>query len=153
MDSFELNKIIGAVLMTALIVIGINKLSDVIFHVKKPEQSAYKVEGVELSEKMVKKAKNSSNFSCFQGDIREVRTGKKYDTVISLFHVLNYQTTNKDLTDVFVSANKHLQKDGLFIFDSWYTPAVINQIPEVRIKRMSNNELNVIRIAEPTIPL
>ena len=48
MDSFELNKIIGAVLMTALIVIGINKLSDVIFHVEKPEKSAYKVEGVEL---------------------------------------------------------------------------------------------------------
>ncbi|MDC6482357.1 cytochrome c family protein [Pelagibacteraceae bacterium] len=49
MDSFELNKIIGAVLMTALIVIGINKISDVIFHVEKPEQSAYKVEGVELT--------------------------------------------------------------------------------------------------------
>ena len=111
----------------------------------------FKVEGVELSEKMVKKAKTSDNFSCFQGDIREVRTEKKYDAVISLFHVINYQTTNKDLTDVFVSANKHLQKDGLFIFDSWYTPAVISQIPEVRIKRMSNKDLNVIRIAEPTI--
>ena len=49
MDSFELNKIIGAVLMTALIVIGINKLSDAIFHVDKPKESAYKVEGVELS--------------------------------------------------------------------------------------------------------
>ena len=49
MDGFELNKIIGAVLMTALIVIGINKLSDVIFHVEKPEKSAYKVEGVELA--------------------------------------------------------------------------------------------------------
>ena len=49
MDSFELNKIIGAILMTALIVIGINKLSDTIFHVEKPEKSAYKVEGVELA--------------------------------------------------------------------------------------------------------
>jgi len=49
MDSFELNKIIGAVLMTALIVIGINKFSDAIFHVEKPEKSAYKVEGVELA--------------------------------------------------------------------------------------------------------
>ena len=48
MDSFELNKIIAAVLMTALIVIGINKLADSIFHVEKPKQSAYKVEGVEL---------------------------------------------------------------------------------------------------------
>ena len=49
MDSFELNKIIGAILMTALIVIGINKVSDVIFHVDKPKESAYKVEGVELA--------------------------------------------------------------------------------------------------------
>ena len=49
MDSFELNKIIAAVLMTVLIVIGINKISDVIFHVEKPKQSAYKVEGVELA--------------------------------------------------------------------------------------------------------
>ena len=40
MDSFEINKIVAAVLMTALIVIGINKLSDAIFHVEKPEQSA-----------------------------------------------------------------------------------------------------------------
>jgi cytochrome c len=49
MDSFELNKIIAAVLMTALIVIGINKLSNSIFYVEKPKQSAYKVEGVELA--------------------------------------------------------------------------------------------------------
>ncbi len=49
MDSFELNKIIAAVLMTALIVIGINKFADTVFHVKKPKQSAYKVEGVELA--------------------------------------------------------------------------------------------------------
>ena len=49
MDSFELNKIIAAVLMTVLMVIGINKLADSIFHVEKPKQSAYKVEGVELT--------------------------------------------------------------------------------------------------------
>jgi cytochrome c len=49
MDSFELNKIIAAVLMTALIVIGINKLADSIFHVENPKISAYKVEGVELA--------------------------------------------------------------------------------------------------------
>jgi len=49
MDSFELNKIIGAILMTTLIVIGINKISNVIFHVDKPKESAYKVEGVELA--------------------------------------------------------------------------------------------------------
>ena len=48
MDSFELNKIIAAVLLNALLVIGINKFADTVFHVEKPKQSAYKVEGVEL---------------------------------------------------------------------------------------------------------
>ena len=48
MDSFEINKIIAAVLLTALIVIGIGKFTDILFHVKKPEQSAYKVEGLEV---------------------------------------------------------------------------------------------------------
>ena len=44
MDSFEINKIVAAVLMVALLVIGIGKLSDVIFHVKKPETPGYTVE-------------------------------------------------------------------------------------------------------------
>ena len=44
MDSFELNKIIAAVLMVALLVIGIGKLSDVIFHVEKPKKPGYVVE-------------------------------------------------------------------------------------------------------------
>ena len=47
MDSFEINKIIAAILLTALIVIGIGKFTDVLFHVDKPKQSAYKIEGLE----------------------------------------------------------------------------------------------------------
>tara|TARA_B100000700_G_C14700869_1_gene694411 strand:+ start:70 stop:609 length:540 start_codon:yes stop_codon:yes gene_type:complete len=44
MDSFEINKIVAAVLMVALLVIGIGKLSDIIFHVEKPERPGYSVE-------------------------------------------------------------------------------------------------------------
>ncbi len=44
MDSFEINKIVAAVLMVALLVIGISKISDVIFHVDKPEKPGYVVE-------------------------------------------------------------------------------------------------------------
>ena len=44
MDSFEINKIVAAVLMVALLIIGIGKLSDIIFHVEKPKTPAYKVE-------------------------------------------------------------------------------------------------------------
>ena len=44
MDSFEINKIVAAVLMVALLVIGIGKLSDVIFHIEKPQTPGYTVE-------------------------------------------------------------------------------------------------------------
>ena len=44
MDSFELNKIIAAVLMVALLVIGLGKIADVVFHVKKPKNPGYQVE-------------------------------------------------------------------------------------------------------------
>ena len=44
MDSFEINKIIAAVLMVALLVIGIGKISDIIFHVEKPKIPGYTVD-------------------------------------------------------------------------------------------------------------
>ena len=44
MDSFEVNKIIAAVIITVLIVLGIGKVSDFMFNVEKPSVAAYKVE-------------------------------------------------------------------------------------------------------------
>jgi len=49
MDSFEINKIIAAVLMVALLVIAIGKVSDVVFHVEKPKTPGYAVEVAEVS--------------------------------------------------------------------------------------------------------
>ena len=63
MDSFEINKIIAAILMVALLIIGIGKISDILFHVEKPKTPGYIVEVEEvvssksstneISEKMV----------------------------------------------------------------------------------------------------
>ena len=47
MDSFEINKIIAAILLTALIVIGIGKFTDILFHIEKPKESAYRIDGLE----------------------------------------------------------------------------------------------------------
>ena len=43
MDSFEINKIVAAVLLVALLIIGISKLSNVISHVEKPKTPGYAV--------------------------------------------------------------------------------------------------------------
>ena len=44
MDSFELNKIIAAVLLVALLIIGIGKISDIVFYVEKPKTPGYSVD-------------------------------------------------------------------------------------------------------------
>ena len=49
MDSFEINKIIAAIILVVAIVIGLDKISDGIFQVNKPEKPGYKVEVVAAS--------------------------------------------------------------------------------------------------------
>ena len=44
MDSFEINKIVAAILLVALLLIGISKLSSVIFYVEKPKTPGYAVD-------------------------------------------------------------------------------------------------------------
>lgn len=47
MNSFEFNKIAGAVLGTALVVFGLNTLADVIYHAEAPEKPGYLIEVAE----------------------------------------------------------------------------------------------------------
>ena len=53
MNSFEINKIITAILVTILVVFGIGKISDIIFDKNKEKIVAYKVEAPESLTKQV----------------------------------------------------------------------------------------------------
>lgn len=80
-------------------------------------ESGYKVHGIELSKEMVDQSQIVEGFSCQHGDITTVKMHKKYDAVLSLFHVISYQTHNSQLQAVFANAAEHLKIGGLFIFD------------------------------------
>jgi SAM-dependent methyltransferase len=71
--------------------------------------------------------------------------------VISLFHVLSYQTSNDEVARGFANAARHLRPNGIFFFDVWHGPAVLRQVPEVRIKRVEDESVRLIRIAEPAL--
>ena len=90
-------------------------------------------------------------FSCEQADITNFEIDRKFDVVISLFHVISYINDNNSLIKVFRNASKCLNSGGLFIFDVWYSPAVYHQKPEPRIKKVENEEISVVRMAEPKI--
>lgn len=111
----------------------------------------YFVHGVDSSMDMILKAQTTDNFKCEQGDITELKLNKNYDLIISLFHVVSYQLTNNKLYRLFENAANHLAPGKLFIFDTWFTPAVYNKKPEVRVKRVSNGSKIITRIAEPIV--
>jgi SAM-dependent methyltransferase len=111
----------------------------------------YKVHGIERSAEMASRATVGNGFTCQEGNICSVQLGRTFDAVLSLFHVISYQTSNSDLTAVFARAQEHLLSGGVFIFDFWYSPAVFTQRPTVRVKRMEDEEIEITRLAEPTV--
>lgn len=114
-------------------------------------ERGYTVTGIERSPEMVALAPAVKGFSCQEGDICKLHLGRVFDAVLSLFHVVSYQVNNDALLSVFARASEHLMTGGLFIFDVWYSPAVYAQRPEVRVKRMADNNVAITRIAEPTL--
>ena len=129
-------------------------------HALELAQRGWEVCGVDLSAAMVAQAQDRAARSPeglkskvgFQlGDVRTVRVGKTFDSVISLFHVMSYQTTNADLAAAIETAVTHLKPGGVFLFDFWYGPAVLTDPPAVRVKRMKDDDLEVTRLAEPEL--
>jgi SAM-dependent methyltransferase len=117
-------------------------------------QRGYKVLGVDRSDAMLAVAKRSEipgRLSFLHGDLRTLDIPESFDAVISLFHVICYLNENEDLQQAFQNISKHLHKGGLFIFDCWYGPAVLTQLPSVRLKEFKDKSVTVTRITSPIL--
>lgn len=120
-------------------------------------KKGYRVTGVDLSAEMLHQAKaelaklkySKSALTFLRGDVRKIRLKKKFDAVISLFHVISYMNTNKDVSDMLETAYRHLKKGGIFIFDCWYGPAVLANKPSERVKKLEDKNFGVERITKP----
>jgi SAM-dependent methyltransferase len=127
-------------------------------------EMGHRVSGVDLSEEMLASARERLSQrppepaqsgrvppKFVHGDIRTVRLGAKFDVVVSLFHVMSYQTGNQDLAAALATIREHLNPGGLFVFDCWYGPAVLSDRPQVRVRRLEDDAIAVTRCAEPVI--
>src|SRR5690349_2904728 len=60
-------------------------------HARLLQQRGFEVVGIERSASMAAHA--GSAFRCIHGDIRSIRVERRFDAVVSLFHVISYLTT------------------------------------------------------------
>lgn len=118
-------------------------------------ERGYIVTGIEKSEEMAAraKAKNIAGFDLHVGDICDFHLEQKFDAAVALFHVISYLPENEKLIACLENVYKHLHEGGLFIFDAWYTPAVMAQMPEPRIKQLQNDSVDIMRVAQPLLDI
>jgi len=105
--------------------------------------------GIELSQEMADLGQ-AMNLPIQVGDVRStIIAEEKFDAVLALFHVISYLTTSSDVLTTFRNVHRQLKPEGLFFFDVWYTPAVLTQVPQKRIKEVNNDQIAVSRLAQP----
>ncbi len=114
----------------------------------------YHCTGIDMSQLMIDVAKEntekeSADIAFYVSDIRSFEPQRQYDAVISLFHVMSYQTKNQDILSAFQSARKALRQGGIFLFDAWYGPGVLSDKPCVRVKEVADEKNKLVRIARP----
>lgn len=116
----------------------------------------YEVVGVDKSESMVRIARTklqkfNLNAKVYIGDMADFAINQKFDACICMFAVINYIIETDKLIKALRNIRKHLKKGSLFIFDSWYGPAVLNIKPSIRVKVVENQGLKIIRIVVPEL--
>lgn len=77
---------------------------------------------VDISDEMLTEAE--SKMRCFSNrpkficqDICELNLNRKFDLITCCLDAINYITDEEDLKDLFVKVSKHLNPQGIFIFD------------------------------------
>jgi SAM-dependent methyltransferase len=81
-------------------------------------KEAYETFGVDASRHQLRWArKNAPKAKLLCADIRSFSLARKVDVITCMFDSLNYLTRKNDLLQALRNARRHLDADGLFIFD------------------------------------
>lgn len=94
MDSFEINKIIAAIILVVGIILGLDKISDGIFYAEKPEKAGYAVEVVATSSSSTSSAVETIDMSALMA-MADLDHGKKVFKKCAACHSINQGGGNK----------------------------------------------------------
>lgn len=128
-------------------------------HALRFSQSGLNVLGVDLSADMLSLARRNlagatsgaaGAVEFHHSDIRDLRLDRRFDAVVSLFHVMSYQVHDEDLIATIAGARRHISSGCPFLFDFWHGPAVIKAGPAVRRKEVEDEFVRVVRLATPS---
>ncbi|MFZ5910096.1 MAG: class I SAM-dependent DNA methyltransferase [Chloroflexota bacterium] len=118
------------------------------------ERFGYQVVAVDYSADMLEQArhkamKNNSRVQFCQQDMRLLNVSERpFDIVTCLFDSIGYVATNENILQVLKGVHSHLKPNGIFIFEFWHAPAMLNNYEPLRIKRWNQIDRDILRISE-----
>jgi len=114
-------------------------------------ERGYEVTAVDISENMLKIAREKCACKFIKGDIKDISINERFDASIAMFAMMGYITESSDVIKALNNINRHLNPNGVFIFDVWNGLAVMRLLPEHRVKEVENDKAKIIRIAMPNL--
>jgi len=121
-------------------------------HLAEFHKRGLKCDGFDLSSEMhshARKRLTGTGINLSQGNLIDFENGERYDILVALFAVMGYLTDNTQLAAGLETARKHLEPDGIFVFDGWFGPAVLFQQPEKRRHEYTNGQDTIVREVTP----
>ncbi len=109
------------------------------------------ITGIDASKEMIAIAKQKARaenvgMELLVADVTTFSLPQKYDAVMALFNIVGYMAQNNDMEKMLANASASLKKNGLFVFDGWYGPAVLKDRPQNRQKEFVKDGKDVKRI-------
>ena len=103
-------------------------------------QQGFQVDGIDLSENSLKKAKEYQNkrLNFYLEDMRYFTSKNRYSFILNLFTSFGYFENQNDNKKIFSNVDLSLQKNGYFILDFFNSTKVISELKDYEIKKIDN---------------
>ncbi len=106
-----------------------------------------------IAQKKINEQKLKNKIKLIKADAKNFKIDNKFDSVMEMFNIFGYHTTNEDINNVLRNINNSLKMNGIFFFDCWYMPAVLKDRPTDRIKEIKIGAKKIIRKTESRLLL
>ncbi len=125
-------------------------------HIIPLAKRGYRVSGLDVSSGMFRRVREKTKkegieVNLYKAPMQKFNIKERFDVVISMFSAINYVMTYDGLKSMFGCIRNHLNKGGLYYFDSWNGLAVIEHYDPCRQKTVKGNDIIVERIGKTKI--
>lgn len=124
-------------------------------HAFELKKFGYEITAMDRSPDMLRVARRrlGENGTTFiSADMRDLQLlCREFDAAVCLFDSIGYLQTDEALHDAFGKIRDHLRTDGVFIFEFWHAPTMLNQYSPTRCRRWKTADGEVVRTSTTTL--